>query len=855
MSRKKNTTPDLEQRVDRLFGQIAALDSAAAMAFVRSVDEPQDVVDRVIELIDADSDTDSLAGSRRFGNQADFGAILGPEFISGDPAPDLSGTTLEGLQFRKRLASGGMGDIYLAEDTRLHRLVAVKIILDRFRLEQRAKERFRREAQILSQLDHAGICRVFNLVEAETQDFLVLEYVNGLTLKTWLDTNPSFRRKRVVAAAILSALAAAHAAGIVHRDLKPENIMILPDEAIKILDFGISRLLAEAAAPSEAGYDSASQSHQSNDIQDTLPGAMMGTLQYMSPEQAKGEPAGTASDMYSLGILFQLMFSDTPAYPDDQGATTLVPMARSGATAPVTGVGRELQRLIERMKMTAPAARPTAVEAAAVLERIRLQPQRRLRWMLAAGLAIAAIAAGTKYTLDLRHEREQSNKARLEAEQVSEFLVNLFNVSDPDESKGELITARELLDQGAKTMDVELTGQAAVLARLKNTMGRVYLKLGLYESSMQQLEQSLDLGQDDQASDLYLDNLLALGNLEFEANDYASAERWFERAWANYSDNSRSSEQSWVDIKDGLALVYSRTDRLDQALELNLEVLAARQQAAVPDQLEIARANNNAAMQYWRKGQLPKAEAHMRQAMASLATSDVEELSTEATVAGNLSLVLADQGEFEEAAELARSAVQIRERMHQEAHPHLALAYDNLAVAQFKANLLQEAEVSNLKALDLYEQTDGKQHSNYAWTLANRATILQKMGNLEDSIQARSEAIGIFRAALGENHSEVAENEYKLAAVYVLQSRWPEARTHSAKAIAIYRELQLDMSAYMSRNWLQLADIQQQLGEIDAARQTLEDLILQLRKNADIEPTLIEQAEQVLDVMNSSNPG
>jgi tetratricopeptide (TPR) repeat protein len=473
--------------------------------------------------------------------------------------------------------------------------------------------------------------------------------------------------------------------------------------------------------------------------------------------------------------------------------------------------------------------------------------------VLAATLAAMALLAGTKYTLDLRHEREQAEKARLESEQVSDFLINLFNVSDPEESAGEVITARELLDEGATRIDQELVDQPSVRARLKTTIGKVYLKLGLFEPARQQLQLSLAIIEANGLlhTPVHVQILSALGMLETETNDYAAAEAWYEKATAAFRQSPEAGEKSLLDIKDGLAMIYARTDRLDQALELNQEVLVATLAAAEPKFLDIANAYNNVGLQFWRKQQLQQAEDHMRLALDSLHQADRGDLALEATLLGNLALILSDQGELVESAQMAQTTVQIREQIYGESHPSLALAYDNLAVSQFRAGLLDDAEASNLKALDLYAETYGKKHADYAWTLANRAVILREKGDLDGSVLALLDVIDIMQTALGKNHTGVAENQSKLSTVYLLQGRPADALSSSEGAVATYKASQVEMSLYVSRSWFQLAHLQQQMGEFAAAKLTLQDLLSRLEQVADMDPAIAKQVTEALDELSA----
>ena len=830
MSRMANPISDLYERVDRLFGKVAAMEKAEALAYLRTVKEHQQVVDRVISLIDTDENSD--ADFRRFATRADFGPI----FDDSKPSDDLSGTTIEGLQLQRKLGAGGMGDIYLARDTRLDRLVAVKTIRDTYRFNERAKERFRREAHILSRLDHPGICRIFSLIESETMDFLVLEYVDGLTLALWLETQPSQRRKLSVCRALLAALAKAHQAGVVHRDIKPDNIMVLGKDQVKFLDFGISRLLTGA---DNMGTDPETEpglrAHPAGDGE-TMPGAILGTVDFMSPEQARGQPAGTASDIFTLGIIFEKMFSSNPA----------------GRVDTITAPG-DVVKLIGRMKLDAPAARPTAVEAASVLERNRTRPQRRLRWAMLAAVVGLAFAGGVKYILDLSYEREQAEQSRIEAEQISEFMSSLFKVSDPGLSKGETITARELLDRGAAKIDQSLADQPLAMARLKLTIGGVYIDLGLYDSARLQLLQALNVAEavEPVDFDLVTDILLGLGTLEFNATDFEASESYLDRALQTHRKRRGNSSDLMPPIHSQLASVYARTNRSAQALELNLDILAVYRQSPARYTSEIPLIRSNISLIYWRQEQLDEAESYARLALDGYSESGMDDLEFQATLLSNLSLIQADAGQFEASAKNVEAAVKIREQIYGEDHHLLGLAYDNLAFSMFKAGDISAAAKWNLKALGIYRDTMGTQNADYAYALGNRGVLLRELGDLDGSEKALLEVVGIMQALAGDTDTDLAFYSSRLGATYLLQERQADARDVSAEAVRIYTELGIPIASTQSGSWLQLADSQNQLGEVAAARATLEDLLERLNAAETPDPDLIENASAVLAELGS----
>jgi serine/threonine protein kinase len=246
------------------------------------------------------------------------------------------GSSIGSIRIESQLGVGGMGEVYLGYDPRLDRRVAVKTIHREKRLSPQLKARFLREARLLSKLGHPAICQVYDLIETPEADFLVLEYVQGATLRDLAAREElPFERKLRLAEKIAAALAAAHREKIVHRDLKADNIMVTPEGEVKVLDFGIARSLSEPAVvlslppalpdpfeedPGPEGaataslWGQATRSAVDDSERLTRLGMVMGTLAAMSPEQLSGKAVTEATDLYSFGILLQELFTGAPAY-------------------------------------------------------------------------------------------------------------------------------------------------------------------------------------------------------------------------------------------------------------------------------------------------------------------------------------------------------------------------------------------------------------------------------------------------------------------------------------------------------------------------------------------------------------
>src|SRR5262245_1299606 len=218
---------------------------------------------------------------------------------------ELPGRTISHYTIARRLGSGGMGVVYEAEDTRLGRRVALKFLPRDLEHDPQSLERFQREARAASALNHPNICTVYAIDEHERQHFIVMELLEGQTLAQRIGRQPmELGLLLTLGIQISDALESAHAKGIVHRDIKPANIFVNGRGQAKVLDFGLAKI--EGAR--RPGPGAASQVETMAAREDlTVPGTAVGTVAYMSPEQARGQPTDARTDLYSLGaVLYQM---------------------------------------------------------------------------------------------------------------------------------------------------------------------------------------------------------------------------------------------------------------------------------------------------------------------------------------------------------------------------------------------------------------------------------------------------------------------------------------------------------------------------------------------------------------------
>ncbi|MEJ0037539.1 MAG: serine/threonine-protein kinase [Gammaproteobacteria bacterium] len=746
---------------------------------------------------------------------------------------DRSGQVLGSWKLRRRLGGGGMSDVYLAERIgEYSHQVAVKLV--RPGLVSRADHnRLRSERQILARLNHRNIARLLDGgTTADGIPYLVMEFVDGERIDVFCDRHRLALKERLALfRGVCAAVHAAHQNLVVHRDLKPSNILVTRDRTLKLLDFGIAKLIEVRESTHTLALTQA-------DVRLFTPG-------HASPEQVKGELITTATDVYLLGVLLyelltgrrpfdmrdarlsemeRIICNQTPPLPSstmNRRAMSAIDGPRIDEAADCRSttpqrLRRDLAGDLDNIVMKAMRKEPerrytSADELAADLRRFEVgQPviARRDTWryrsskfvrrhsvVVAASTALVVLLAGVATAMTLQAHRLDQQRAIAEQEkrrsdETARFLAGLFEVADPTEAQGKDVTAREILGRGALRIQQDLKDAPETQANLMETIGRVYLSLGLIADARPQLEKALVMREQLFTGDheSKASNFAALGKLEQAAGRMETAAKHFHDALAM---NERLHGRRHAAVAQSL-------EELGQLLKERGEFKAAektlRESLSLFTELDgekstrVSSVMNELAQVIERHGDVRGAEDLYRRALAidrAALTSDHPQVAYQAH---NLATILQSRGAFDEARPLFEESTSLLRRVLGEKHPDTLDALGNYGRFLQAAGDLTAAEDVLRQVLKTDVEVRGTAHSAVGYDHVNLANLLHMKGQYAEAEKEFREALKIYAATLAPDHQYVAAAQAGLARTLIELGRLDEAATAATRALKIWQD-------------------------------------------------------------------
>lgn len=738
-------------------------------------------------------------------------------------------------QVLRELGRGGMGVVYLAEraDGHFEQHVAVKLIkrgMDSDAIEQR----FLHERQILARLQHPGVARLLDGgVSDDGQPYFAMEYIDGQPLTDYCDAHRLGINERLqLFAQAADAVQYAHQNLVVHRDLKPSNILVTPDGRLKLLDFGIAKLLGDTA-------DDATRTSQ-----------RLLTPDYAAPEQVRGTSITTATDVYALGVvLYELLTGHRPHRFAERSAEAIA-QAHDGAppTKPSTVIGRPSEvrqpdgttttvssQAISQARATEPdrlRRRLVGDLDGIVLKALRPEPAHRYASAEAfvadirrhlAGLPVQAQQGTMRYRLVKfvrRHgmgvaasllvvlslvggiitttwQARQKAQEAAKATQVKDFTLSLFQTADPfaaptrDAIHGDSITARVLLDRGVARVDAELANQPEVQAEMLAMLGNVYAQLGETASADPLLERALairqgTLGPRDLAVALSMSDL---GTLRASQGRYAEADSLYSAALAI---RQRRLGPNHLDVAASLNLLGTTADYLGDfasAEDYYRRALGIQRKALRRSDSTVATTLNNLAVLLAKQDLLDEAEPLYRDVLAIRQEALGEDHPFVSLSMGNLAGVLSDLSQFEEADSLFRVAIGKGRLLLGPEHDMVVHNMMGHGLLLRRWGRLEEAEATYRQVLDIRRRSLGASHPGVASVLNNLAALLRYRGDYAAASPIFEQVLAMDRAAFGDVHPYIADDLDLLGAVQAAQGDHAEALVLHREAATIHAQL------------------------------------------------------------------
>jgi tetratricopeptide (TPR) repeat protein/tRNA A-37 threonylcarbamoyl transferase component Bud32 len=616
----------------------------------------------------------------------------------------LLGKTIGNFRVIDLIGEGGMGEVYIGYDERLKRKVALKAIRGERRFDEEAKARLLREAEILSKLEHPNICRLYDFIETENADVLVLELIRGESLnKTQLDAL-SQSEKLEIAIQIGEVLSDAHALSVVHRDLKPENIMIDNRGEVRVLDFGLANTIIDQETASKIWSEIASGDLRSLTTHyertpgggfKTDDGIFLGTPTYMSPEQAHCQPTTAASDMYSFGLLLQWLFTGKPPYPSGLSLPELFYRAGTGNTLPPDGVEDDLRRLIERLKSVDPTRRPTALDTVEHLQWILEAPRRRAK-KLAVGAIICALTVGIIISgfglFRAKRSARLERIARDRQEKMYDFLVDMWISPSPME-RGRDVKVIDVLAYGKEKVDREFDDDPLIKATLLNHLATTYRRLGEYEKAESIITECLD----------YCRSTLG-------------------------PDNSRT-----INVMVDLGLLLSYNERFQEAETLFRDALSLGEKNLQPDNEILIYAKVNLAEELIRKAEYPEAKELLQESLSAIRGSEELQYKFGPKVLLDLGNILVDEEDFPGAEKVFLELLQDYEEKGDTSNPNYIAAMGSVARVFMEQKKYEEGLRYMREGLELSSRINGERHITTLASTINLGQALSELGKYEES--------------------------------------------------------------------------------------------------------------------------
>ncbi|MEX0846070.1 MAG: tetratricopeptide repeat protein [Balneolaceae bacterium] len=718
------------------------------------------------------------------------------------------GTKVGAYTIVKELAKGGMGTVYLAKRTDgvFEHQVAIKKI-NKENITQENIELFKQERNILADLNHPRIAHIYD--GGITQNgipYFVMEYIDGIPITDYCKENQlSLTQRLDLFAQILNAVQHAHENLVIHRDLKPANILVNADGQIKILDFGISKLISSKSLVDDLGRK-----------------RQVLTLKYASPEQLKNETITTATDFYSLGlILYQMLTLNLPYhlegltfYEAEDVIINNDPIPPSQNVSPYSSISHkdikgELDAIILKSIHKNPDRRYRAASAfwddlnrfknnhpVSACEDTFLYRTKKLIARNKLGFASTIIILGLIisfslfYTWQITDQKNQAQFEATKAEEISDFLIHLFEASDPANNLSNTFTTSELIGNSLAQIE-KLNNQPLMQARLFDITGQVYRNIGLFDEAKEQINAAIQIREEHLGKNhpITLSSMHNLGLVLNDMGDYGEAASVFETVYEKRKELFGENNIEVASTQAFWAFSIRRQGDYDRAEDMARESLQIFRNQLGDSHAQTLDNINKLGITLHNKGKYEEAE-ELYVEVLNLRKQKLGEIHPQvAKSTNNLATLYLNTGRFNEAKELMEQALHIHKELYGRYHPNIAQVNNNLGLVHTELEQYEKADSLFLLALEMRNELLGPNHTNTAISIFSRANLMLDIQKPDSAITLFEKAYNIFSKELSPNHSFSAHSNLGIGRALSQKGLYEEAKPYYTKSIEQIRSI------------------------------------------------------------------
>lgn len=845
------------EKVDKLFSAAIELEDSKRLEFLKSkCGEDIKLLNEILSLLNEEQIIHPLLDKKA------------SEFINVDEKLNFAGQQIGNYKLVEEIASGGMGTVFLAErcDGIFEQQVALKIIKPGLSTIPIIR-RFQHERQILAKLQHPNIAKLFDGgVTEDRRPYFTMEYVDGIPIDDFCDQKKlNIEQRLKLFIKVCETVQYAHNNLVIHRDLKPSNILIQEDGTIKLLDFGISKVLSAESA---------------NNDMPTITQAEINLLtpEYSSPEQIKNSSISVSTDVYSLGLILYKLLTGKNAHEFKTRTfnefekiiceTTIAKPSNIMVNSPENiflnrktsekklkkVLNGDLDNICLMALRKEPERRYASVETllydverylndlpiVAGKESFTYISKKFLIRHKAAVITAAALFFVVNglilfYTIQLKAERDKANLEAMKSEKIAEFLKELFLVSDPDESKGETITARELLDEGAAKLSAGLNDEPVVKSQLLNTIGNVYSNLGLYNSAeeiFKNLKENNNLYKSDKET--YIETIINLGNIYRYKGNFELAGKNLKDALKYCQEYLNKNNVLLSECYSSLGGYYYETGDFDKSYKNYFKAEKVIKSNYGEENSKYADLLIGMANLEFDKGNLNKSDSLYRKALKICVLVNGEINAYTANAENGLASVLRHKGDYKEAAVLYERALKTRIKIFGKDHPDVAHTLNHLSRLYYNQEQYSKAEPLARRALEIRENLYDEDHPEVNASKSSLAGTLMGLNKFKEAEKLYRSAYLSSKKKLGDNHPYTPALLGNIGNALIKQKKYDEAEKDILRSIQMLNKIPNVRKSYVANRIVNLAELYNKTNRFNLSEQILRNELRKI-KNKEID--------------------